>query len=142
MWLFTSIGFVSVVRSKSNPRRVVVRARCREDIDRFVAAYRRHFPRARKVEAIRTPLADYRYRVELPKASFAELVRRLVEAINYTNFKNSVHGDPARDSAYMRCWTAMHAFQEAKEAPQRKRAPAWWEEIDQDSRPPRGGERR
>jgi hypothetical protein len=49
--------------------------------------------------------------VVCPKAAFAELAAELVSEIDYDNFKSAVHGDPVRDQAYMRCWSAMHAAQ-------------------------------
>jgi len=108
MWLFCKRGFVSIVQHKDQPDMLLVRARCRSDIDQFrdmLEAY------GCEAEVHETPVADYAYRLTAPKDAVARTVAALVQGIDYTNFKDCVHGEPAIDEAYMACWWAMKRFQ-------------------------------
>lgn len=112
MWVFMSNAFLSIVAHRTKPGVLLVRARRAGDI-------RAAFPR-RGVEV--TPAADYRYRAEIPGCEVAAAIARQVCAIDYDNFKGSVHDGPRHD-AYMRVWSAMAAYQhaEASAAPVRAR---------------------
>ncbi len=44
----------------------------------------------------------------------AQAIFQIVSAIEYSNFKDSVHGDPDRDVTYMQVWSAMYGFQQGK----------------------------
>jgi len=58
-----------------------------------------------------TPGNDYPYRMDFSRALWARIVQAEAEAIDYDNFKDSVHGMRSRDIAYMSCWAALrHAF--------------------------------
>ena len=51
---------------------------------------------------------------ELSPEQWAAYVAAEAARIDYANFNNSVAADePARSSAYMKCWEAMYLFQEA-----------------------------
>lgn len=85
MWLFTTIGFFSVVADKHQPAdKLAVRARARKHIEAFIAG-----GVAKKRDIIVTPDADYRFRVVLDRAVVLERIARLTEAVNYGNFKNA-----------------------------------------------------
>lgn len=110
MWLFTQIGFFSVVEHKENMRRVLVRARFGEDLAKLKAL-------ASEMglgfsDIAETPDHDYRFRATMKKADWAKLLHGLAEDITYTNFKRAVHGNPIRDRAYMACWSAMRRAQD------------------------------
>jgi hypothetical protein len=110
MWLFSKSGFVSVVAHRKQEGMLLVRSRFEEDI---AAVCERLAAAGTTVEPFEDQQADYRYRVVCPKEAFAELVARLVNEIDYDNFKSAVHGNPVRDQAYMRCWSAMNQAQHA-----------------------------
>jgi len=96
MWIFTSKSFLSVVEHSEEPGLLHVRARFPGDIEEV-------FPQA---DVIETPHNDYRYRTSLPREKVAEAMARLTRAIDYDNFKNSVH-NPGRKDAYIKVWEAM-----------------------------------
>ena len=111
MWIFSKTGFVSIVRHKPQTDKLIVRARVREDLERFVKlldeiAGARH--------AIRETPRDYRFRTVATKEAVAQALARQVTDIDYTNFKDAVHGDPQRDDAYLDVWSAMHRLQRDK----------------------------
>jgi hypothetical protein len=116
MWLFSKQGFFSVVRHVHLPDHLLVRARLREDADRLARLLAE--TAGRPFTPLVTPNADYRYRLEVPRADFARVMVRLVEELDYGNFKLAVHGDPARDRAYGRVWSIMAELQEDEEFPQ------------------------
>jgi hypothetical protein len=101
MWTFLYNAFLSIVQYEERPGLLLVRARAAGDIDRVL-------PNAK---VIHTPKADYAYRALVPRRDVAQALAKAVEAIDYTNFKDSVE-DHDRHSAYMDVWTVMRAFQE------------------------------
>lgn len=112
MWIFSKTGFVSVVRHKSQPGKLIVRARVREDLERFAKLLdtitgERHGIRE-------TPGRDYRFRTVATKHAVAQVLARQITDIDYTNFKDAVHGDRQRDDAYLDAWSAMHRLQRDK----------------------------
>lgn len=88
------------------PDCLLVRARLPGDLERLVSAY--HIDT--KIEV--TPNADYRFRAIIKKTDFAKAVEAEAAAIDYSNFKSAVHDGSSRDSAYMKCWSAMVQAQE------------------------------
>ena len=84
MWIFNKDGFFSAVEHRDNPDQLMVRARCREDIEQL----------ANKLDAevVHTPNADYAYRVTLQKSVFADYMRDAVMDLNYPNFKDACAG--------------------------------------------------
>lgn len=82
MWIFTETGFLSAVQKDPESSILTVRARDKESISNLAANY--------TLEIVRTPMADYPYRVEIDKDDFAAWVSREVELIEYNNFKNQV----------------------------------------------------
>lgn len=110
MWLFTSIGFFSVVTHPDDPEMMLVRARVQDDI----AALRDRFlPEANVLEHAGT---DYRYRLITTREAWTDTAARLASGIDYPNFKNAV-GDrqgAERAHVYSDVWETMHALQEAR----------------------------
>jgi hypothetical protein len=101
MWLFTETGFLSAVRKDPNKPSVTVRARDKKSLSNLAKRF--------DLEIIKTPYADYPYRVEIDKKSFAEWVSDEVNAISYSNFKNQVA--VTRDSKFAKLlgkvWSVM-----------------------------------
>lgn len=80
MWICFNDGFVSAVQHGESDWLLIVRAR-REDILRTL------FPES---EVIVGGYRDYKYRVVVGKAAFAEVLCRRIAAISYRTFKDSV----------------------------------------------------
>jgi hypothetical protein len=82
MWLFTETGFLSAVQRDLNKYKLTVRARDRESLSDLASKF--------SLRIIKTPMADYPYRVEISKKDFATWVSGEVTGISYSNFKNQV----------------------------------------------------
>lgn len=72
-----------MVADKTNPARLMVRARRKVDLVNIFGP---------DVEIVETPDADYRWRIFLDRDAFKQVVNSRIDAINYTNFKDSVKG--------------------------------------------------
>jgi hypothetical protein len=106
MWLFTLDGFYSAVAAHDDPDTLVVRARVRKDAERLVA-------RTGTGEVLETRDRDYRYRVRLPRAVWAQYVADAASGIDYDNFKDAVahmHGRQ-RANDYAAVWGVMYHVQ-------------------------------
>lgn len=112
MWVFTKTGFVSIVKHKFIPGSLMIRARVREDLEQFIAVLDEVSGSKHSIKE--TPDGDYRFRTTATKNAVAQALARQITDLDYTNFKNAVHGDRDRDSAYMGCWSAMYRLQAAK----------------------------
>lgn len=107
MWIFKNNAFVSIVEDKDFPDQLWVRARIRGDLERF-------FEEADWLDVIETPDADYRFRCAVDRNILKSALLSAVDAIDYTNFKNSIGTsaiEEERHSAYLKVWSAMMAFQ-------------------------------
>jgi len=111
MWLFTTDGFYSAVAHREATDTVVVRARTRDDVMRLIES-------VGQGSLVETPHCDYRYRVCLPRATWAAYVASAAEAIDYPNFKAAVAEREGADraNAYGAVWAAMFAFQQRRHA--------------------------
>jgi hypothetical protein len=121
MWLFTKLGFFSVVEDRNDRRRVQVRARVREDIEavaKLVAS-----KASVDAEILETPDADYRFRILITKAAWAKVGKTLTADIDYPNFKGRVLSgmrDRNRSDAYHTVWEAMRELQESAATSKRR----------------------
>lgn len=117
MWLVTKFGFFSVVAHQDDPDLVLVRGRSREDLEQL-RGFGQGLPvRIDVPDIVVTPAADYLCRIFMPRKSWEILGAALAADIDYVNFKRQVHGEPARDAAYMQMWSIMRRYQEQKLAP-------------------------
>lgn len=105
MWIFCQSGFFSAVQHYDNADIIHVRARFAGDIERLCTAH------AVSPQVTHTPGNDYPYRMDFSRTLWAKIVQAEAEAIDYDNFKDSVHGERARDVAYMSCWSALRRAQ-------------------------------
>jgi hypothetical protein len=108
MWVFTKDGFFSVVRDRFTKRgHIMVRARCRDDLERLAERIRV------EAEILELGRADYRFRMQIPNKRWGHYLRQAGEAIDYPNFKHTVRvSDPRRLKAYMGCWSALRRWQD------------------------------
>ena len=98
MWLMTTRGFYSAVQHRDDPDRLLVRARCEEDIRALADLV--------AGEPVRLEHADYAWRVEATRAEWAAALQVLAAEITYPNFKSAV-ADDAHHEAYLRVWGVM-----------------------------------
>ena len=95
MWLMTTRGFFSVVEHREDDNLLLIRARCKQDIDAL----------ANLVPA--TPIsildADYAWRIEATRAQWAEALVALLAEVTYPNFKNAILDSDHHD-AYLGVW--------------------------------------
>ena len=109
MWIFTPTGFLSVVEHRDDSRCLIVRARAQEDLKGIA-----EFP---VQEIIEMPEADYRYRVEVARVTFAAYMRSQIAEINYPNFKARLHEQNhsaiaiEREQFAYRVWQAGYQYQ-------------------------------
>jgi hypothetical protein len=109
MWMFSEIGFFSAVENYFEKDHVLVRGRFKRDLENLQQMIRDQELLELKLSV--TPDHDYHYRLNVPKDVWGRVCQKLAEGITYHNFKNHVHGEPARDHAYMQCWMAMNGVQ-------------------------------
>jgi hypothetical protein len=100
MWIFTSDGFVSIVRHKSHPGVLIARGRVKGDIERLLPVA--------CVSA--TPDHDYAFRAYLDRSVAAEAIAHHVARISYPAFKPSVV-DARRMPTYLKVWALMDKMQ-------------------------------
>jgi len=108
MWIFSEVGFFSVVEDHLDWRYVWVRARWKKDLVKL-----RSFVRKKKAGCVigkiyETPGRDYPFRVHLKKGRWALALFSIGNEINYGNFKGAIQDvDPEREQVYMRVWSVM-----------------------------------
>lgn len=112
MWLITPIGFFSVVQKPGDAAKdsLTVRARVRTDLETL----RSHFlPSLGEITESATN--DYRFRAVAPRAQVAAAMADMVNALDYSNFKNQVGKvqGSARAHLYHDVWEVLYRLQSA-----------------------------
>ncbi len=102
MWLCFNDGFLSVVADKSDPTRLLVRARRKQDLVNVVG---------RDVQIVETPDRDYRWRTFIGLEQFKAVVGGRIEQVDYTNFKDSVKGHDLH-KMYLDFWSTHRRYQD------------------------------
>ena len=107
MWLFTSLGFFSVVAHRDEPDTLLIRARAREDLE---ALRDRHLP---DLELVENAGSDYRWRGFVSREGLERVAAGLAADIDYPNFKDAVaHRQGAsRAHLYHDVWNVMYRLQ-------------------------------
>ncbi len=114
MWLYSAVGFHSVVMSH-DPAVLVVGGRVRRDLERLqqlLVILGRDPP-----EILEDAWSDYRFRVPLSRSVYAEALAALVTAIDYENFLwavSEVQGEH-RTSVYRKLALITHTLTEAED---------------------------
>lgn len=120
MWIFTPMGFYSVVQKPQDRRKrtLTVRTRNRADMDALVDAY---FPKAKPYQV---PYSDYEWRIRVPKKAWAKAVSQMATDIRYSNFKDEVTRRQGKDrhDVYLRVWAALLQISD--------RPKRWWADDD------------
>lgn len=86
MWTISTEGFTSAVQDKNDTTQLVIRARARGDLERLI----KPLAPADRPRIIDNEGTDYPYRVRLPRAAYADLIRAQILGIDYGNFKDAV----------------------------------------------------
>jgi len=83
MWLFTLNSFVSVVRHRDEPDKLLVRARRREDLIELLGLeWEKYF--------FEDKYADYRFRLIMSETDFQEILSSYIHhKLTYDNFKTA-----------------------------------------------------
>jgi hypothetical protein len=107
MWLVTTRGFYSVVEHRSNPERLIVRARRREDLKALAEL----IP---DLEVFSDRRADYRWRAVVDRSEWVVALALLAGEIDYPNFKNAVAKRQGSDRThrYSEVWQILYGLQE------------------------------
>ena len=104
MWLFSTVGFFSVVQ-KPGDEDLTVRTRVKGDLE----ALREQFlPTLGATTA--TPRADYPYRAKVSHEVLGKALGKIAEATTYDNFKNRIAktAGPGRAHLYSDVWSVMY----------------------------------
>jgi len=110
MWVFTTQGFYSINRTPDGER-LQLRARVREDIDKFREKYCPSLG-----ETIELGGTDYRYRAEASERALAAAMVLVVTDVNYQDFKNAVEDRRlGRHNAYLGVWKILRQYLELVE---------------------------
>jgi len=111
MWLITSIGFFSIVQKPgdSEDGMLTIRARAKGDMD---ALREKYLPTLGTT--ISNAGTDYRYRARAPREDIAKAMMKIVQDIQYGNFKNDVQKrqGSARAKTYHGVWDVLYGISE------------------------------
>ena len=104
MWIFSTVGFFSVVSAGQG--NVQVRARDRRDLERLVDTF------AVRAAILDTPRADYPCRIVISQRVWLRVALGLArQAKKYTNFKMAAAAvDPSRSRVLHEIWAASCAL--------------------------------
>ena len=133
MWVMTNVGFISAVAYPGEEHLVLVRARAPGHLTEIFGE---------ETEEIHSPRRDYAWRTIVTKTQMKKAMDKLVDDIDYTNFKDSVKDEELHD-AYVGVWTEMYIYQGdvnrklgyqndsyylSMSAEEQQRHRAWWEQ--------------
>jgi ADP-ribose pyrophosphatase YjhB (NUDIX family) len=111
MWLITPEGFFSIVEKATDKASgtLTVRARVASDLE---ALRRGSLPELGATT--KGAGTDYRYRAIAPRAAIAQALARMVEELQYSNFKSEVakRQGPARAELYHDVWDVLYRMQD------------------------------
>lgn len=111
MWLFTTIGFFSIVQKPGNSF-LTVRARVASDLDRLREKYMPELSGTIKGQG-----SDYPFRATISHEDFAKGMVKIVKAIRYSNFKSEIGAkmESKREAIYHEVWSSLLKLQKERE---------------------------
>jgi len=111
MWIFTTVGFFSVVQ-KPNETFLTVRARVAADLDRLREKYMPELS-----ETTSRGGTDYPCRATIGHEDFARGVTKLARDIHYSNFKNEDQSKMGnkREQVYSKVWSVLKQLERLPE---------------------------
>ena len=114
MWIFSTLGFFSIVRKPHAAvpgRPMQIRARRAADLHNLARAASLCGDEAAPIV---TPNADYCARLAVSDESLARVMSALTATITYSNFKSAIHAIPDqsdKSSALGEIWEVMYEYQ-------------------------------
>jgi hypothetical protein len=105
MWIFTETGFISAVRKNEEFQ---VRARDSKSLESLA--------RFTGLAIIKTPLADYPYRIVINQQLFCDWISQQAMNINYSNFKSQIAVVRGYEFAkpLNEVWSVMHDVEDSE----------------------------
>lgn len=105
MWISSVVGAFSVVQAGPEPgqrlnapRKLMVRAR----VKRHLELLQRDHPALRRFAIIQSePGRDYKWRIIVPRATFAKVMAAMIEELTYSNFKAASAASPDLEPDYI-----------------------------------------
>ena len=122
MWIFTPIGFFSIVQKKDDlpgtDGTLTVRSRIKGDLE----SLRKHCGRMSEIDCISG--SDYPYRATAPRAEVMGAMANLPHGINYNNFKDEVSKKQGAERAavYEQVWETLKYLHLIEAMDERKRS--------------------
>lgn len=112
MWLFTDLGFFSIVQHNTAPTTLIVRGRSQSDVIGLVERYGKMLGIGYE-DIMITPDADYCCRVIVQQDRWASVVFDMVKNIDYDNFKNTIYEKMGFERAHLYgdVWQVMYRLQ-------------------------------
>lgn len=106
MWIFTPLGYFSVVQA--NADELMIRSRCKADLERLVLVLGE--PHVEIVSTLK-PHCDYPFRLFVQRERFGDYMKAFTENITYTNFKDEVASVDADRShgPYLKIWSVLRS---------------------------------
>jgi hypothetical protein len=112
MWIFTKLGFFSVVQKPDDHAEgtLTIRSRVRADLEALRTEY---IPTLGSI--IEHAGTDYRYRAKASRTDVQAAMAKIVGDITYSNFKNEVakQQGKSRAATYGKVWSALYPLQAA-----------------------------
>jgi len=110
MWVMTTDGFFSAVQHTDKPDSVLVRTRSEVDAVNLCVWLNQ---RGQMAGLMRTPNADYGWRVLVKRTVWGEYLAEAARRIDYPNFKDAVavRQGKRRASVYAEVWATLYALQ-------------------------------
>jgi hypothetical protein len=107
MWLFTPLGFFSIVR-KPGESELTISARVRADLEALKARVLPELGTITDHEG-----TDYPYRAHVAPAAWASALAELGASIDYSNFEDAVHEQQGAERAdtYLKVWHVLHGLE-------------------------------
>lgn len=111
MWLFTRIGFFSIVQ-KDGQSYLTVRSRVGADLDRLRELYMPELS-----ETMNRTGSDYLFRATISHEDFSAGLQRMGQDIDYNNFKHTVAHEmgPNRAHIYYKVWSILTQLERTNE---------------------------
>ena len=108
MWLFTPIGFFSIVQKRGD-NSLTIRSRVASDLDLLRDQF---LPSLSTITA--TPDGDYAFRAKASHRDVGEALASMAASIDYDNFKDEVARKEGNERAnvYAEVWSVMRRLQE------------------------------
>jgi len=111
MWLFTTIGFFSIVQKRGDLF-LTVRARVASDLNRLREKFIPELSGTIKGQG-----TDYPYRATISHEDFAKGMEKIVKSIHYGNFKTEVETKMGskRETIYHEVWSSLLKLEKERE---------------------------